>query len=561
MDPPNPIVIRVEREHNYARPWFKKLNAQQKFPSRLTRFLYLKNFPRHFLSKYPNAFTSNPDGTIDVGALPDLRVHECDGPIKEEPMEIEQENHALVEQENKLTDNCDSSSNAINSTNEVSSLASINDEADFDSNKQDEPILDTSTWTQQMDRLYFRTLQIFQEHYLTRLVYENLPNGPIRMVNLLENTSLQLRHSFGNIAGWDNELLIWLNNLFTTKLPMHEHLHATYHEVMQYLSKRLPKLIDQFYPNSDRQLPSSIATTPMTSAATTPVHPSSGGYSGGGGGISGMTNASLSVGSGTSGVIVSGPGQRSRHSSISHHHAVSTLSLEEDPAARFVMESGRPTPRRLSSNPIILLVPGGPSIPSQPMTARMEYWRNLLSSMGQLINVNIPYRPEQTAAEVLQVIKTSVRDKIRDTMKKKFNELRPLLLVGFNQGSLIAIHCALENPGQVAAIVCLGFPASSINGFRSDLDDPLLEMNVPILFVIGQMSTSVTLSALERLRESMPRSDTGLVVVGGANDKLVVCYKKKLYDAITQYHVDKSIADEIFEFVNSINLQPPDDYY
>lgn len=298
---------------------------------------------------------------------------------------------------------------------------------------------------------------------------------------------------------------------------------------MQYLSKRLPSLIDKFY--SNEKLPSSIATTPATSAATTPVHPASGG----------------------------GSNQRARHSSVSHHQIIqNTLPLEDDPAARFVLDNVRSTSRRLASNPLILLVPSGPSIPSQPVSARMEYWKTLLSSMGQLINVNIPYRPEQGASEILQVLKASVREKIRDTRKKKFNELRPLVLVGFSQASLIALHCALENPGQVSTIICLGFPLSSINGFRGDLDDPMLEMNIPILFVVGQMASSATLDALERLRESMTRSDTGLVVVGGANDKLIVNYCKKLYDGVTQYHVDKSIADEIYDFVNSINMQHPD---
>lgn len=518
MNPPHPFVVRIEKEHNYSRPWHKRLNAAQKYPNRLTRFLYLKNFPRHFLSKYPHAFTANPDGTLDVGTPPDYKKLQGGDKkqdllsLKLEPMDVDHDDSNLVEQENKL-------------------IGGDVGDASNDELKSDEPVLDTSTWTQQMDRLYFRTLQIFQEHYITRLVYENLPSGPIRMVNLLENTSLQLRHSFGNIAGWDNELLIWLHSLFTTKLPTHEHLIATYHEVMQYLSKRLPRLIDKFYPNPDR-LPPSIASTPMTSAATTPVHPSSGG----------------------------GPstGQRSRHASLSHHP--NYLTLEEDPAAKFVLDCNRLMPRRLTSNPIILLVPSGPSVPSQPVTARMEYWKTLLSSMGQLINVNIPYRPEQPASEVLQLIKTSIRDKIRDTMRKKFNELRPLLLVGFNQGSLIAVHSALDNPGQVAAVVCLGFPLTSVNGFRGDLDDPMLDLTIPVLFVVGQMASATTLAALERLRESMPRSDTGLVVVGGSNDKLIMTYKKKLYDGVTQYHVDKSIADEIYHFVNSIHMQPPEKF-
>lgn len=507
MNPPHPIISRIEREHNYSRPWFRKLNVSQKYPNRITKFLYLKNFPRHFLSKYPFAFLSNHDGTIDVGSAEDLQ-HKKEFNSVDDSMDLDIIDEDLAEQENKIS-------------------------KEF--GKPEEPFLDTSMWTQQMDRLYYKILQILQQYYLTKLVYENLPNGPIRMVNLMENTSLQLRHSFANIAGWDNELLIWLHNLFVTKLSPHEHLIPIYHEVMQYLSKRLPSLIEKFY-SVDPRIPSSIATTPATSAATTPVHPASGG----GGGI------------------VVGGAQRTRHSSVSHYNLPNTLSLDEDPAARFVLESTKSTPRRLNSNPLILLVPSGPSIPSQPVSARMEYWKILLSSMGQLINVNIPYRPEQSASELSQVIKGSVRDKIKDTRKKKFNEQRPLVLVGFNQGALMAIHCALDNPGQVSSIICLGLPLSSINGFRGDLDDPILDMNIPMLFVVGQMASATTLDSLERLREIMSRSDTGLVVVGGANDKLIVSYRKKLYDGITQYHVDKSIADEIYDFVNSVSMQHPD---
>lgn len=505
MNATHPIVARIEHEHNYSRPWFKKLNVSQKYPNRVTRFLYLNNFPRHFLSKYPHAFASIYDNSsLDVGSVEDLRYNQKH---QDELMDFELTDTALTDQENKY--------------------------AGKDETSQEEAVLDTSLWTQQMDRLYYKILQILQQYYLTKLVYEKLPHGRVRMINLLENTSLQLRHSFSNIAGWDNELLIWLQNLFTTKIPSHEHLISTYHEVMQYLSKRLPHLIDKFY-SADR-FPSSITTTPATSAATTPVHPASGAAN------------------------VAGT-QRVRHSSTSqhHHHSNNAFTLEDDPAAKFVLETSKSMPRRLTSNPIILLVPSGPSIPTQPTSPRMEYWKSLLSSMGQLINLNIPFRPEQGASEILQVIKTSVRDKIRDTRKKKFNETRPLILVGFNQGSLIAIHCALENHGQVSAIICLGFPLTAINGFRGDLDDPMLDMSIPILFVVGQMASTATLDALERLRESMGRSDTSLVVVGGANDKLVMCYKKKMQEGMTQYHVDKSVAEEIYEFVSTSNMQQPD---
>lgn len=515
MNAPHPIVVRIEREHSYARPWYKRLNLSQKHPSRLTRFLYLKNFPRHFLSKYPNAFTNVFDSTLDVGSVDDykdiVKQHELNHKSEAEQTCYEEDTKDSCTQEVELDDD------------------------GKEKPEKDENPLDTSMWTQQMDRLYYKVLQILQQHLFAKLVHEKLPNGEIRLANLMENTCLQLRHYFANIAGWDNELLIWLHNLFVTKIQTHEHLIPIYHEVMQYMSKRLPLLIDKFY-SLETRLPSSIATTPATSAATTPVHPASGGGE-----------------------------PRSRHSSISHHnthqhHVTNTLTLDEDPAARFVLDNPKTNPKRLSSNPLILLVPSGPSLPTQPTSARMEYWKTLLSSMGQLFNLSVPYKPEQTASELLQVIRASVRDKIRDLRKKKFHEARPLILVGFHQASLIAIHCALDNPNQVAAIICLGFPLSSINGFRGDLDDPMLDMHTPILFVVGQMTSTASLDALERLRESMSRSDTGLVVVGGANDKLIVSYRKKQSDSITQYHVDRAIADEIHEFVNTIVMQHPDAY-
>lgn len=510
MDSAHPIVARIEKEHNYARPWHKKLNTSQKYPNRVTRFLNLKNFPRHFLTRYPFAFSNIYDSAIDVGNAEDLQhpKHLVDNSVLElTAIDLDDE-----ERENKIANG----------------------------EKPEDPILDTSMWTQQMDRLYYKVLQIFQQYYLTKLIYENTPNRAIRMINLIENTSLQLRHTFANIAGWDNELLIWLHNLFTSKLPSHDHLIPVYHEVMQYLCKRLPMLIEKFY-STDR-FPSSIATTPVTSAATTPVHPASSG-------CATVTNTCT---------------HRVRHSSTSHHHhgISSGFTFDEDPAAKFILENNqvKSTPRRLTSNPIILIVPSSPSVPSQPASARMDYWKILLSSMGQLINVNIPYRPEQNASEILQVIKASVRDKIRDLKKKKFNEFRPLILVGFNHGSLIAVHCALENPGQVSSVICLGFPLSAVNGFRGDLDDTILDLNIPILFIVGQMASTATLDALERLRESMVRSDTGLVVVGGANDRLIVSYRKKMFECITQYHVDRNIADEVYDFINSINLQHPDVY-
>lgn len=66
------------------------------------------------------------------------------------------------------------------------------------------------------------------------------------------------------------------------------------------------------------------------------------------------------------------------------------------------------------------------------------------------------------------------------------------------------------------------------------------------------MTSTSTSNATKRLIESMSRSDMGLEVFSGDDKKLIVW--------ITQYHVDKSIADEIFEFIDSLHLHHSEIY-
>lgn len=85
------------------------------------------------------------------------------------------------------------------------------------------------------------------------------------------------------------------------------------------------------------------------------------------------------------------------------------------------------------------------------------------------------------------------------------------------------------------------------------MDDPLLDTSVPTLFVIGQNSAMCTLDDMEDFRERITKTETGLVVVGGANDRLVVSSSKKRHCGLTQAMVDRSIADEIYDFVRNLN--------
>ena len=87
----------------------------------------------------------------------------------------------------------------------------------------------------------------------------------------------------------------------------------------------------------------------------------------------------------------------------------------------------------------------------------------------------------------------------------------------------------------VTAVVCLGVPCAG-----ADVDDALLGVRAPTLFVLGQRATHGRPDDVEHAREKM-RADNALVVVGGADDALRMSRADKKRLAVTQATVDRCI--------------------
>lgn len=361
-----------------------------------------------------------------------------------------------------------------------------------DVDKDDEEKIVRGSWSKEQARLFDSTYKATNNYQLAKLAYAKNINEPVLRKLALEKATKRFRKSFGS-AMWNPKFIVWLHGIMIDGLG--SSLFLCYLEILQSLKRKVPSLFE-------RVLLSDKAASEKEMSAGLP-----------------QLGSRL---------------RKSWEPSVGLHTKV---VLEKFPTA-----------------PFLITIPSGPSVPHQS-TKRNRFWNNQLMNFGKAIPISVPaYRtPEGYVIKYyLEHCISAVRGKIVE-FRNRFPD-RHVVLLGWGVGSLVA--CKVATLDKVDAVVCLGFPCNSMEEDNAqDFWAGLVQIECPVLYVIGTHALSNSIDRTEELREKM-KTQTNLIVMESGDELLRLTKSQKRILGMTQNMVDKLIQDEIYLFLKSVLFKP-----
>ncbi|KAI1693836.1 protein sumv-2 [Ditylenchus destructor] len=144
---------------------------------------------------------------------------------------------------------------------------------------------------------------------------------------------------------------------------------------------------------------------------------------------------------------------------------------------------------------------------------------------------------------------------------RRIKDSRPndyIFLVGWRTSCLLN-HYVLSHLEGITGVLDFAFPLQTVYGPRGDVEDDICMTPCSTLFVIGEDACDTDAISMADLRTNM-LYDTGLIVVGSADQNLLVAAPRLSIERITQKCVDWSVMYHVSDFIRKVvgNFPYPD---
>jgi len=147
-----------------------------------------------------------------------------------------------------------------------------------------------------------------------------------------------------------------------------------------------------------------------------------------------------------------------------------------------------------------------------------------------------------------QMCLTLIRETVQGMSKRRPND--HIFLAGWGISALLNMQ-AIQDVEGVTGVLNFAFPLRSHLGFRGTIDDTICISYCPSLFIVGDAASNMSLPELEEMRENMI-CESGVVLIGGANNDLRVSPLLLGIERVSQYCVDKIVLEHVVEFMKMV---------